>query len=652
MRLKTLTNCTTALLLAACATLGATLWWSQQALQQPYQLMSRYLELSQQAQGAIADNILAYLGSGDALRHQAASQAIEQLQGALQSLPATLQQQLQPSLTQLAAFCANDLLAAGKLSGDSQALLLQAEREMAGSLDQLARYAGQSSLPEPAARYSQLLLDGNQRLLQLAHLRERYASHGQPQHLQELQRQLGLLGELAQALDALPLLGVLDSQHENSCAAELGLEDSDVSPAEDRGIALKREFASLLQRYPAELQRTRAQIDARQQLTEQTRQQIAGLQQALAALEPLVRDEHRRIQDEVRLLQGLVIGLLLIVALSIDTLQRRLARVLAHLVPQLSAWAAGRFSEPVTLHARTEELQAIESSLNRLRSYLVELVGSIRQHAELVSGSSQQLVQLSDGLHQGAERQVADTADIRDALGELEGTIQQVASDASQTAAASLEADRAAVEGQQVISQSLAGLHALVEQVRGSAQSIEQLASETAAIGQVLTVIRGVAEQTNLLALNAAIEAARAGEMGRGFAVVAEEVRSLALRTTSATSEIQQLIDRLQQAARQSVTAMRSQVEQAADTAARASSADGALDEVVAAIRTIADRAGRIAEATAQQGAAASEIRGRSQRIHRLGGDNLGHISASRAQGAELQRLSGRLHTTVQAFQL
>ena len=38
---------------------------------------------------------------------------------------------------------------------------------------------------------------------------------------------------------------------------------------------------------------------------------MAQLQQALAALEPLVREEHARIQGEVRLLQGLMIGLIL-----------------------------------------------------------------------------------------------------------------------------------------------------------------------------------------------------------------------------------------------------------------------------------------------------------------------------------------------------
>jgi methyl-accepting chemotaxis protein len=654
MRLKSLTNLNTLLLVAVCVALTATLWWSQHALQRPYQLMERYLSLSQQFQGESAQNIAAYLESGDALRHSAALQSLAALELALADLPTQLAENLRPSLSELQRFSADQLLAAGKLSGDPQGLLLQAEREMEAALEQLANYAD-SGEPASAAGYRRPLFSAARHLTRLGHARAKLVSSGRGELVSEVERELTALQKQAQALSDLPLLGVAETEQSasNSFAGLLGLDASnESSQAEDRGIALKRDLANLINRYPAELQRTRELIEQRGVLASSTRAQVDQVQQALAALEPLVRAEHGRIQGEVQLILGLMIGLILLIALIIDTIQRRLTKILTHLVPSLSAWAQGDFATDIHLGSKIRELADIEASLNRLRAYLVDLVGTIRQHAEQVVGSSRTLAELSGGLHGGAERQAGDTAQIHDALGELQATIQQVAGDASQAADASRDADRALGQGQQVISQSLDGLHALVGEVQGNAQAIERLAEETATIDKVLTVIRGIAEQPNLLALNAAIEAARAGELGRGFAVVADEVRSLSQRTSGATAEIQALIGRLQQAALQSVQAMRAQVEHAEQTASQAEAADGALDEIVAAIRTIASMAERIADATAQQSGAVSEIRGHSERIHKLGGDNLLRIGEGRNQGEQLLHLGGQLHTAVQAFRL
>src|SRR5690606_12269802 len=99
-----------------------------------------------------------------------------------------------------------------------------------------------------------------------------------------------------------------------------------------------------------------------------------------------------------------------------------------------------------------------------------------------------------------------------------------------------------------------AGQQQSLDQVRLLAADSQQgrsllaaLEARTGEVQQVAQNIRSIASQTNLLALNAAIEAARAGDSGRGFAVVADEVRQLALRTATATEEVDRLLGEIRQ---------------------------------------------------------------------------------------------------------
>lgn len=85
---------------------------------------------------------------------------------------------------------------------------------------------------------------------------------------------------------------------------------------------------------------------------------------------------------------------------------------------------------------------------------------------------------------------------------------------------------------------ALDDIRMLVEEVSEIESSLGELGNCLVGVSKVAEKIETIARQTRLLALNATIEAARAGDAGKGFAVVASEVKTLALATSDATTQI------------------------------------------------------------------------------------------------------------------
>ena len=187
------------------------------------------------------------------------------------------------------------------------------------------------------------------------------------------------------------------------------------------------------------------------------------------------------------------------------------------------------------------------------------------------------------------------------ALSELRGWVEDVASRSTQTADASLQADKSAAKGKLAMTEALGAMDLLSSELGATRQAMHQLDGFITNIGGVLDVIRGIADQTNMLALNAAIEAARAGEQGRGFAVVAEEVRSLAGRTQQSTQEIQTMIEQVQHGARDVVNVVMEGDNQAKVCEQLIENACIALADVAGAIASIGQTSSKIERSASEQ---------------------------------------------------
>jgi methyl-accepting chemotaxis protein len=152
------------------------------------------------------------------------------------------------------------------------------------------------------------------------------------------------------------------------------------------------------------------------------------------------------------------------------------------------------------------------------------------------------------------------------------------------------------------------------------------------------------------LALNAAIEAARAGDQGRGFAVVADEVRSLSQKTSTSTTEIQQIITKLQDGSRQAAIAMqdsREGVERCVSASQLASQLLHAVVEDIAVINHFNDL---IASTTQEQSKASMGINERLQAVQAVAERNAENIGVLTRSSECLPPLAQRLTALGQAF--
>ena len=222
----------------------------------------------------------------------------------------------------------------------------------------------------------------------------------------------------------------------------------------------------------------------------------------------------------------------------------------------------------------------LKDSVNRMADTLKDFAGRLRNASSAVRDASGEISAGSLDLAQRTESQAASIEETAASMHEITATVKQNADNAQAANQLAGAARVTAEKGGRIVTDAVTAMN-----------GIEQSAQK---ISDIVGLIDEIAFQTNLLALNASVEAARAGEAGKGFAVVAQEVRALAQRSASASKDIKGLIQE-----------SNAQVRSGAGLVQQTGTS---LDEIVNAVKKVADIVAEIAAASREQATGLDQI--------------------------------------------
>lgn len=270
------------------------------------------------------------------------------------------------------------------------------------------------------------------------------------------------------------------------------------------------------------------------------------------------------------------------------------------------------------------EFHKIKVVMETTTRSIYQTMHQIYEASEQVTHGSDQLVIGAQDLSQGVVKQASS-------IEQLSASVQNVAERVEGNALSAENVNR-------IASETRAGIEQGSQHMQAMLYAMRDIRTSSSEIHKIIKTIDDIAFQTNILALNAAVEAARAGESGKGFAVVADEVRNLAGKSAEAASHTTELIER-------SMLLVENGTKIADETSS-------SLALVVDAVKDAANMIEEIAQASAAQSLAISQIREGVNQISTVIQKNSSTAERSAAASEELSEQAQTLQSLVHRFKV
>lgn len=222
--------------------------------------------------------------------------------------------------------------------------------------------------------------------------------------------------------------------------------------------------------------------------------------------------------------------------------------VLIVVILNISIYIASKVAE---VHNK-EELAELAAEQQRQEEMMQSIKGTVGEVSEATNNVAQSMCDVSAGM----ENTVSSIQEQTVMTERIQGIIKDTVDIAGRLETIAVQSDKNVMVGQQLVEEVVSGTNGMESESRAVRENMGELHEHTKDMEKIVSIINEISSRTSLLSLNASIEAARAGEAGRGFAVVAEEIRKLSEQTKNSTGDIQQIIDKLNVNAEDTLSSM------------------------------------------------------------------------------------------------
>lgn len=291
-----------------------------------------------------------------------------------------------------------------------------------------------------------------------------------------------------------------------------------------------------------------------------------------------------------------------------------------------------------------------------------QVISSLIDNSNQVSGASQQIASSSEELSQAATEQASSLQETSSSIEEMNSMVKKNAENAKRTSDLAVDSSSSATRGQVVVKHMIKAIgdisesnSTIMHQVEESNQQISEIVKVISEIGEKTRVINDIVFQTKLLSFNASVEAARAGEHGKGFSVVAEEVGNLAQMSGNAATEISSMlegsirkVESIVNDTKQKVSALMIEGKEKIESGTKVANDCGkVLEEIVSNIGKVNEMATEIANACHEQSLGVQEITKAMHQLDQVTQSNAASSEETASAAEELSSQSDALRSVV-----